>query len=277
MSSGPDLSVQGDNDAWLLLERTTDDGYPLVVLTRTGNTRVEAAINDAYLTVIECQPQSALINERGMPQHTDRIYTVEDELARELEATQAEALHVASVTGDGLRRMFYTHVQPLDFDGILRLFEVDGYSLRAIKCDDRGALRALITPTEVDRQMNGDQSVISKLEKNGDDGSVARKTDFWFYGEAAALAKVAEDLGPWGYAVDHWLDDPEGVVLTSEIPANLDAFREITPILIATAERHGVTYDGWETFVVRSETAEQEIAKPASRSLLHKLFGAREN
>ena len=274
MSAEVDHSVAGDKDAWLLFDRTTPDGYPLVVLARTGNVLVEASIRDAFMTVVECEPDVALVNERGMPQHTDRIYPVEDALARELHALSVGALHVASVTGDGLRRLVFTHAQPLDFEPVLRPFEVEGYSLRGTSVDDRDEWVALVTPTDVDRLLDGDRGVISHLEDSGDDGSVPRKTDFWFYGDSAALAKLAEDLGPWGYAIDHWLDDPEGVVLTGEIPANYETFCEVTPMLVSMAERHGVTYDGWETFVVRPE---QEPVEPAPQSLLSRLFGAKKN
>ena len=37
MSEEIDQTVGGDHDTWILFNRETVDGYPLVVLARTGN------------------------------------------------------------------------------------------------------------------------------------------------------------------------------------------------------------------------------------------------
>lgn len=278
MSEAPDQSVAGDDDTWVLFERLTQDSYPLVVLARTGNSLVDDALRNDHLSVVRCQADIDIVNDVGMPQQTDRIYPIEDKLARELNAFGVGALHVASVTGDGERRMIYTHATPLDFDPILQLLQAEGYALSAWIPTERDSIIELITPSDTERQLNGDMSVISNLEKNGDDGITPRKTDFWFYGERASLERVVTELEPWGYSVDHWLDDPEGVVLTTKTAVDFGTFREVTPVLVAAAERQGVTYDGWETFVVRVDLTEPEPpAKPQTKSLLSKLFGAKKN
>lgn len=278
MNKPLDRSVTGDDDTWMLFERLTQDGYPLVVLARTGNSLVDDALGNGLLTVVRCQADINIVNDSGMPQHTDRIYPIEDRLARELAAFDVGALHVASVTGDGERRMIYTHATPLDFEPILHSLQVDGYSFRAGLPTERASLIELITPSDIERQLNGDMSVISNLEKNGDDGATPRKTDFWFYGARSALERVAAELEPWGYSIDHWLDDPEGVVLTSQTAVDFGTFREVTPVLVAAAERQGVTYDGWETVVVRHDLPKPKPpAELQTKSLLSKLFGAKKN
>lgn len=278
MTGAPDRSVAGDNDSWILFDRLTEDGYPLVVLARTGNAIVEHALRNDLVTVVCATADIALVNDGGMPQHTDRLYPVEEGLTRELGAFDIGAFHVASVTGDGLRRMIFAHATPLDFAPVLELFQPEGYALSAAAPDDRELLINLVRPSGLDRQLNGDLRVISNLQKNGDNGLVPRRTDFWFYGEPARLAFLVEELGPWGYAVDRWLEDPQGVVLFSETSVDFDTFREITPVLVGAAEKHGVEYDGWETFVVRPGIAEPAPATaPKPQSLLSKLFGAKKN
>jgi hypothetical protein len=136
----------------------------------------------------------------------------------------------------------------------------------------------LITPTTIEQQLNGDMSVITNLEQNGDYGRAPRKTDFWFYGATSQLGALVADLEPWGFSVDHWLEDPEGVVLTCQTSVDLTTFRELTPILVGMADRHGVTYDGWETFIVRADApATQLPSQPKPQSMLSKLFGAKKN
>lgn len=277
MTQSEDRSVAGNDDTWMLFDRQTADGYRLVVLARTGNPMVDEALRQQAVTMVCCRAESALVNDRGMPQHTDRIYSVEDGLANELQSAEARAFHVASVTGDGERRIIYAHEEGLEIQPLLRVFAPQGYSLNAHAPDDREALIALVTPTVLDRQFHGDMDVIANLENEGDDGAIPRKTDFWFYGEKRNLDDLIGDLEPWGFSVDHWLDDPTGVVLTTEMPVNLEAFPETTPVLVGTAETHDTQYDGWETFVVHPtpEPSTPTSAKP--RSLLARVFGAKGN
>jgi len=277
VTTTPDQSVAGDNDRWMLFERLTSDGYPLIVLARTGNALVESRLRDGNVTVVRCRAEASIVNENGLPRHTDRIYPVEDILAVKLHASNVGAFHAASVSGDGERRMVYAHADPLNFAPILEGLAVEDYSLSAAAPADRAEIIDLITPTAIDVQLSGDRDVISNLEKHGDDCSVSRKTDFWFYGAKDGLQGLAADLEPWGYSIDHWLDDNDGVVLTSDTPVEFGVFREITPVLVGTAEKHGVTYDGWETFVVGKAKSEAEPPRPQSKSLLSKLFGAKKN
>jgi hypothetical protein len=278
VTSATDHSVAGDNDSWMLLERVSQGGRALVVLRRTGNPVVEQALDDDLLTIIHCTADATLVNDTGMPQRSDSLYPVEEELARELGAFGVGAFHVASVTGEGARRILIAHASPVTFDPILRTFNVPGYSLHASGVEDRSALIDLVTPTAIEHQLNGDKSVITSLEQNGDDGHVSRKTDFWFYGATSQLEPLVTDLQPWSFLVDHWLDDPEGVVLTCETPVDLATFHELTPILVGMAERHGVTYDGWETLVVGAdEPAADPLPQPKPQSMLSKLFGAKKN
>ena len=277
MSDDPDMTVTGDNDAWMLFERHSSDGYPLVVLRRTGNSRVDATLREGIVTIVHCEAVSALVNERGMPQHTDRIYPIEDLLAKKLATVAAACFHVASITGDGERRLVYAHRTPIDFASLLASLKAEGYSFRCSVAADRALLLELVEPTTLDRQLNGDRQVIANLQKHGDDGVVPRKIDFWFYGAKNGLDALISDLSQSGYFVDHWLNDPDGVVLTREMPADGEAFYEATPILINAATRRGVEYDGWETFVVKAASLLEPSSNSKLQSLLNKLFGAKKS
>jgi hypothetical protein len=277
VTSPIDQSVGGDADTWMLFDRLADDGQPFVILARTGNSVVEDALRDKLVTVVHCQADPTLVNEAGMPQHSDRLYAVEEGLAAELALLDFATFHVASVTGDGERRIVFAHAAPIEWDAILERFDIAGYSLAATIPSDRAKLIGLVTPTVVELQLNGDRSVISNLEKNGDTGLSSRKTDFWFYGPKDRLNPLAVELEAWGYGVDHWLDDPTGVVLTREMPVDFSTFLELTPILVRAAERHDVVYDGWETFVVRPVPDLVDPVGDKPKSLLSKLFGAKKN
>lgn len=245
----------GTGEAWVVYERTGVNGLPLVVLARTGNAEGEMLLREGLVTAVSCRADADNMNENGMPQGTDRLYALEDRLAGERALVDAGGVHVASVTGDGQRRTFYAHRAPIDLNAIVRGMSVPGFSCDASTVADRQSLIALITPTALERQLNGDQSIIAVLQQKGDDGHVPRKTDFWFYGDKQGIASLAAYLKPKGFTVDHALKDPAGVVLSRNMAIDLAEFRSITPSLVEAADRAGVEYDGWETRVVRPASA----------------------
>lgn len=276
-----DRSVAGENDTWMLFERLTADGYPLVVRSRTGNSLLDVALREHHVSVVACVAEISLVNDFGMPPQGDELYDLEDGLVSELGPLDIGAFHVATITGDGQRRLVFTHIHPVELQKVLNRFEVSGFLLTVTEMTEersRQDLIEMVNPTAVERQLNGDMGVISNLQRNGDDGHTSRKTDFWFYGCRAGLENLAAELGPWGYSFERWLDEPEGVVLSSLTSVDLDTFREVTPALVGASERHGVVYDGWETLVLQHATtplASEPIAK--SRSLFSKLIGALKN
>jgi hypothetical protein len=272
--SDHDQSVDGVNDKWMLLERLTSDGRPLVVLARTGNPAVDALLQTGQLAIVHGVADADLVNDVGMPQHTDRLYPVEDGIAHELGGLGVGAVHVASISGNGERRMFYACATPLELDSIVQSLGAEGYSLSISRPTDRATLAELVTPTLVDHKLSADLSVITNLEKDGDDRSIPRPTDFWFYGAKSGLEGLVAELAPAGYVVDHWQSDPAGVQLTREMPVDFQTFREVTPALLDAAARHGVDYDGWGAPVVRPY---EEEAEPQPKSFLGRLFGGKKN
>jgi hypothetical protein len=261
----------------MVFDRRTSDNYPLVIRARVNNAEVNKRTKTGIVTIVHCDAEIASVNDWGMPPHTEDFDKVEDGLHRELGAFDIGAFHVANVTGDGQRRLIFAHASPLDFGPVLNLFNISGFTLRASKPEDRQDLIDLITPSAVDRQLNGDLGVISNLQKNGDDGEAPRKTDFWFYGPRPDLERLNAELAPQGYKVDHWLDEPLGVVLTRSMPVDFDTFREVTPVLVAAADKHGVTYDGWETFVIQPTPEASPAQVTQSKSLLSRFFGAKKS
>ena len=137
MSDQPDLTVDGESDKWIIFDRQTDAGYPLVVFSRANNPCVDKSLHESLITIVECQADISLVNDKQMPLHTDRLYDVEDGLARELAALGVGALHLGSVTGDGLRRIVFGHSSPVHLEPVLELFNVEGYSLCAKQILDR--------------------------------------------------------------------------------------------------------------------------------------------
>ncbi|MFT4026146.1 MAG: hypothetical protein QM676_05015 [Novosphingobium sp.] len=142
-----DQSVAGDADVWMLYERMTADGYPLVVRARTGNSLVEAALNEGHISIVECVADVDLVSDTGMPPQPEQLYDLEDGLSRELAAFNVGALHVATITGDGRRRLVFTHVEPLNLAVALNMFAVSGFSLSVTTEGERQPLIDLVSLT----------------------------------------------------------------------------------------------------------------------------------
>lgn len=248
--------ASADSDSWISFDRLASDGMPLVVLSKTGNSQADFLLINGRATAVICRTDPMNVDSSGMPQGTARLYDLEDKIAEEQTLLAARAIHIASVTGQGQRRIFIVHPNPLDLAPFLEASQVQGFKCDAAEVEDRQALIQLITPKSLDIQLNGDLSVIASLQQNGDDGLTPRKTDFWFYGQRATLDMLAVSLAAHGFFVDHWLTEPDGVVLSREMPTAWPEFQELTPIIIEAAEHAGVEYDGWETVVI-SRTSTQ--------------------
>ena len=259
VSAHTDKAPSSNSDRWMLYERVASDGKPLVVVARTGNAQVQTLLLKGLATVVICRTDPTNVNDQGMPQGTNRLYSIEDKLDEELLA--AGALRVASVTGQGQRRMFFVHHGPIDFLPVLQTNLVPGFICDASEVDDRQALIQFVTPTSLESQLNGDQDVIANLQKSGDDGHSPRKTDFWFYGQRQSLGSLAANLKAHGFSVDHWLSGPTGVVLSRKMPVDFAAFQALTPIIVGAAEQSAVDYDGWETFIVTQNPTQPNDTK----------------
>ncbi len=245
-----DETASANSDRWMVYERLAFDSKPLVVVARTGNVGVQKLLLNGRATVVTCRTDHSNVNVQGMPQGTASLYAIEDKLDEAPALLEAGGFRVASVTGQGQRRMFFVHRDPLDLSPVIRTVQVQGFSCEASNVEDRQALIHLVTPTHLESQMNGDRDVIASLEKGGDDGHAPRKTDFWFYGQRESLGSLAANLKAHGFSVDHWVSSPTGVVLSRKMPVDLAAFETLTPIIVSAAEQFSVDYDGWETVVV---------------------------
>jgi len=269
---GPTAS--GDEDQWILLERCSADNLPLVVRSRKNPTIAQFAEQNVVSAVI-CDVYPHLVRKDGMPTEMDGLYDLEDRLVAEVDREDGAAYHTASVTGDGRRVIYFAHDRSFPMRTVLDAVQSDVADLSVFTSFDLDVYRDFITPTDLDKQIDGDRQVIENLQKNGDECVVPRKTDFWFYGEKPALEKLVSVLKAKGLKADHWVDDPVGVVLSNEVAPNLSTFAQLTPLLLSSAEECGVEYDGWETFVLKAEGA--PLPPSPKKSLFNKLFGQRKN
>jgi hypothetical protein len=272
------MSIAGIEDSWMLLGRQSEDGYPLVVRARVKNDFIiDFETTNDVLAVI-CYLKPSLVQENGMPTDLNELIVLEDELIAALACLEPGCFHTASVTGDGRRVLYFAHCRGDTPSSIIANVKSDIADIEMISDFDRATYREFITPTQLDTQLDGDQQVISALEQNGDQAYIPRKIDFWFYGEPLKLQLLVANLTNLGFEIDHWLNDPSGVMLSRTMETQISRFHDLTPQLLELAEASGVEYDGWETFAATLGNSSPHHVPPAKpRSFLNKLFGAKKN
>jgi len=269
-----DLSVAGDDDRWMLLERVSAENLSLIVRSRINPTVTSFAAAHGVVAVI-CDVLPQHVRDDGFPSCLDDLHALEDTIIATIANSGVPAFHTASATGDGRRVLYVAADTDLDLAAILSTIPSDVALLSEFSDLDFDVYQDFVSPTKLDTQFNGDRGVMASLAEQGDDGAIPRKIDFWLYGERQGLDQAVKRLLGVGFAVDHWLEDPFGVVLTIESSADMTSFRDLTPLLLETAEEFGVVYDGWETFVVGAEVSRPPTsAKP---SLWGRLLGQKKN
>lgn len=269
-----DLSVAGDDDRWMLLDRLSSEDFPLIVRTRINPVAAEFGEANRIIAVI-CDLDPKYVRDDGLPTCLDELHQLEDLIVEAVAASGPAAFHTASVTGDGRRVLYFAIERGLDAAAAIEEVASEVAVLSVYDDFDFETYRDFVTPTALDKQFDGDRSVISNIQKHGDDGATPRKIDFWFYGARPALETLIDRLKVNGFSLDHWVDEPEGVVLSIETSANMNSFGEITPLLVDTAAELSVEYDGWETPVVSESSPQSQPAlKP---SLFGRLFGQRKH
>lgn len=255
----------------MLLQRVSESGQPIVVRTRINPDIYEFARSNRISALI-CDVEPKLVSEQGMPLCMDALYDLEDRLVGLIKESPKRAYHTASATGDGRRTIYIAHSADLDIGDVAGSAPCDVATIWATDDFAVETYEEFISPTPLDVQIDGDHSVISSLQKQGDDGVAPRKIDFWFYGDRPSLEDLASRLSDEGMFIDHWLDgDRVGLVMSKTAPASHDHFSALTPAILEASQATGVEYDGWETLVLADLSAEPSPSQPTS--LLRRLFG----
>lgn len=266
-----DMSAAGDDDRWMLLQRVSDGGQPIVVRTRI-NSDIHNFAQSNRVTAVICDVDPQLVNEQGMPLCMDALYDLEDRLVGLVNDSRKQAYHTASATGDARRTIYFVHSGDLTMADLVASAPSDVASVWTTDDFTFETYDEFISPTPLDVQIDGDHSVIASLEKHGDYGAMPRKIDFWFYGDRPSLEALATRLAPEGMSIDHWLDDDRvGLVMSMTAPATHEHFHDLTPVILEASQSTGVEYDGWETLVVADRPIEPQ--PQPSNSLLRRLFG----
>ena len=264
------FSVSGEDATWTVFERRSNDDWPLIVNSRLSDNELVDFATANEMVVVMRQYMGDNVNAWGMPQIGDALYEWDDLLVGEIKTRNIPAVLLATVTGEGARDMYFAIGKDANITpAVHALPQIDG-QMGVMSCDDKVTTFALIAPTDVDQRLSAAEQIFDVLKKHGDDGSQARHTQFWFYGEQSALEKLVPLMAAEGLQLDEWTENRDGVILGDNIAPNRDVFADLTPRLLAAAKAAGVTYDGWET----GPSPSPEVPSlPEKKSLFGKLFG----
>lgn len=159
-----DASVAGDNDRWMLLQRISESGQPIVVRTRINPDIYEFTRSNCFSAII-CDVEPKLVSEQGMPLCMDALYDLEDRLVCLTKESLKRAYHIASATGDGRRTIYIAHVADLDMGDVAASAPSDVATIWATDDFAFETYEEFISPTPLDAQIDGDHSVIASLQK----------------------------------------------------------------------------------------------------------------
>lgn len=232
-----DMSTAGENDRWMFIERQASDGSALLVRTRVDNQEVADFAKANKVTAIICEILPAFIRADGMPTCLDKLHALEDEIVDAIARGGGTAFHTASVTGDGRRVLYLAHSRSLQIKDAVAKIVSDVCEIQVFDELKFETYSDFVTPTVIDMKLDGDRQVLTALEGHGDLADAPRAIEFFFYGERGNLEEFLAEAHERGFALDHWIEEPSGVMVTRTMSAEFSDFRELTPYLVETADR----------------------------------------
>ena len=271
MNETADMSVAGQDDRWMVLERQTGGGHPIIVRTRV-NSDVHEFARGNHITTVFCDVAPELVNQDHMPVCMGELYDFEDRLVGLVAESGKRAHHTASATGAGVRAIYFTHAADVEIAALAASVPFDVGQVRADDGMTFEIYDGLVWPTILDARLDNDRRVLSSLESHGDVGDIPRKIDFFFYGERPALEDVAVRLAGTGMVIDHWTNDEgTGLAMAMVAPATFAHFSALTPAILHALQSASVDYDGWGCPVIATPIAEPD-PRPAP-GFMKRLFG----
>lgn len=131
------ISNSIDTAEWVVFPSQTQEGQPIIVRSRIGDSAVREFAEGNFMARARCVLPRDQVHDNGMPLSTASIDEWEDKVFAELERAEARTYAVAVVTGGGVRDLFFTAIEGQDFlDAVsnvegdftfeLQLAQVDG-------------------------------------------------------------------------------------------------------------------------------------------------------
>lgn len=238
----------------------------------SGN-KASILFDDGIAKEVEELPQNySLLIMVNLREFRDDGLPTDDEAERLSEMTEAfdnviekvDGIALGQVTYDKKRHIFYlVHKETVELTADLEQFsKVSSYEIElGIRHDPKKETYwEDLYPSDDDRRVMGDMTVISSLIENGDDLLTLRIVDHWTYFQDKAVAnrflEWANDNGYQNVNIEK-----QGTFLKRTYCVRTQHESEVT---IGTISKHtlahdrkarelGGDYDGWETFVVKAQ------------------------
>ena len=90
-----------------------------------------------------------------------------------------------------------------------------------------------------------------QLKKAGDLAERMRPTSFYFFGEAAGITDISKTLSENGFVMAEASDGGKAIIAATNAAMVPETFDQLTIKVCVTANHSKVTYDGWDTVVVK--------------------------
>jgi len=189
---------------------------------------------------------------------SERLYSMEDELVEQLQASEIYCRLVARLTYDGLREIVFHVGDSERFRPIVGFWiqKHNGYDIDVSEHDGWTFFDDFIKPTDEDRRNMAEQRVIDNLLKNGSDPKLPHELEYCFRGDQSVLKKITDALTAKGYVLLENQSLAEGrVVLSTSMPLDRKAIHDESNANENLAQQLGGEFDGWGASVVPGEKA----------------------
>jgi Regulator of ribonuclease activity B/Family of unknown function (DUF695) len=234
------------------------DGAPAAIAYSVGIAEVLDGLEEQTVVVLSITLQDTYPNGLPTTEEGDRLSSLDVQLDR-IVAGQ-KSFYLGRVTTRGERRIYVlsgTSASSLG-DALVAAAAEVGYSASfVVQHDpDRQAYRAVLSPSEDERRLIGDQSLLRQLRDAGDNPAATRPVDHWAYFVTEGAASVFADWAKQHDFRDVEVTETGDAVYPFLVRSSHDGTMLEDDILPKTRQQDqsaralGGAYDGWETQVM---------------------------
>lgn len=247
-----------------------------VYMTRVSNALTSIGLDLGLRAVSPDRERPTLIRimigcrdnrENGMPSSAefDVLYALEDQVL-EFVKRETNWVHVGVATDHRGRELaFYAAEEPGVGPGSFAFIPAERRSESFFSVDedpDWSYYNDFLFPKPPVLRRMIDNRVLRAIAEDGDDPTISRRVDHWVHFEGfAARDAFAEWVRTQGYTIEQIINPSEdresiAVQFWSDSETAEETIHTMISRLVDAAEKHGGTYDGWETHVVRAKPSE---------------------
>ncbi len=234
------------SDGWFGYVRHSDGGPWIITINETLIARLDGSGASCFALVYHFKPDQLVNSVMPRPEMAEGYYDLEDRI--EAMNLNPSARQAASMVGGGIRKTWYCPADSQLSAAVGQMTQkFEQFQVEVVSSSIAELLK--LKPTQLERQLRGDEDIIRNLANQGDDGSASRQIMHWIYNtppeRRPALLNKLKSLG---YTIEE--DSDEKIRASIISPLSVDSANRATIRFNEICQEFGCEYDGWETAIV---------------------------